>query len=155
MTLSYLELESHNNVVGLDWPRYDLMCRPPIVLHEEPKYKFEMSLVLPITCCVYYWYAFENLIFVMIWWYITLFSSILQYKSFAPATEVSAWESNSLLPNTTLSDHDESFFAETMWRCPECTCCTEHFMAFPLLKSNILSHFTIGFIVYETKIHWT
>ena len=45
MTLVYLELKSHNDVVDLDGPMCDITCSTSIVLHVEPKYKFDLSLV--------------------------------------------------------------------------------------------------------------
>ena len=45
MTSGYLELESHNDVVYFYLPRCDLTYRPSVVLHAEPKYKFDLYLV--------------------------------------------------------------------------------------------------------------
>ena len=45
MKSSYLELYYHNDIIDLDLPRYDLTCCSFIVLHEEPKYKFDLYLV--------------------------------------------------------------------------------------------------------------
>ena len=45
MASGYIELQSHNDLVDLDWPRCDLTCRLYIVLHAQPKYKIYLSLV--------------------------------------------------------------------------------------------------------------
>ena len=45
MTLGYIELESQNDIIDLDWPTCDLTYRPSIVLHSEPKYNIYLSLM--------------------------------------------------------------------------------------------------------------
>ena len=46
MTSGYLELDPHNYIADLDWPRCDITYCSSIVIHSEPKYKFDLSLVI-------------------------------------------------------------------------------------------------------------
>ena len=85
MKFVYLELESHTDIVDLDWARFNLTFRTSIVIHIEPKNKFDPSVVTANTFLDVLFYTFDSFIVVMIWWYNTLFSSILQY------TEILSW----------------------------------------------------------------